>query len=241
MEMHYTYDGYKRLVEMLRRGGYSFCNYHDWMEVKRPVVFRHDIDTNLDKATKLAELERTLGISSTYFVLLTSDFYNPHSLRSYVALKEILDCGHEIGLHFDETRYLGIKGNQEQMVKKIQYEAGVLSEMLGTRVSTVSMHIPSKETLDMDLEIPGMINSYGKVFFHGFKYLSDSARRWREPVLDIIQSGVYDKLHILTHPFWYNDVELNLEESVTQFTKDGTAYRDMLMSSVVPDFYKNKK
>ena len=42
----------------------------------RVVILRHDIDYSLDKAVALAELERELGVSSTYFVLLTSEFYN---------------------------------------------------------------------------------------------------------------------------------------------------------------------
>lgn len=202
------------------------------------MIFRHDIDTDLGKAVRLAELEAELGISSTYFVLLTSDFYNVYSRRSYEALQKILRCGHELGLHFDETRYDGIAGDRDGMVRQIQREARLLQDAVGAEISTVSMHMPSRQTLDMDLQIPGMVNSYGKTFFHEFKYLSDSARRWREPVLDYIRDRQYDKLHILTHAFWYNDEEMDLKTSVFSYAAEGEAYRHMLMAEVVPMLYQ---
>ena len=105
----------------------------------------------------------------------------------------------------------------EDVVGAIQKEAKVFSDILGTPITTVSMHRPSQKTLDANYEIPDMINSYGKTFFNDFKYLSDSRRRWREPVLDIVNSGQYDKLHILTHAIWYNDVEEDIHDTIKQF------------------------
>lgn len=204
------------------------------------MIFRHDVDADLGKAVRLAALEAELGISSTYFILLTSDFYNVYSRSSYEALREIQNCGHELGLHFDETRYDGIAGNREDMTRQIQREARLLQDVAGAEVSTVSMHIPSKQTLEMDLQIPGMVNSYGKTFFHEFKYLSDSMRRWREPVLDIIQSRKYEKLHILTHAFWYNEQEMDLRQSVFSYAAAGEAYRHTLMRDLVPVLYQGE-
>jgi len=79
------------------------------------------------------------------------------------------------------------------------------------------MHRPSKETLEANYTIPGMINSYGKEFFNDFKYLSDSRRIWREPVLDIIDSQAYERLHILTHAFWYKDQEESIDDTIRNF------------------------
>ena len=73
-----------------------------------------------------------------------------------------------------------------------------------------------------------MINSYGQTFFHDFKYLSDSRRRWREPVEEIIRSGTYDRLHILTHAFWYHKQRIHHRnrECVYPFRKCGTLWTD---------------
>ena len=79
------------------------------------------------------------------------------------------------------------------------------------------MHRPSKAALEADYQIPGIVNSYGKTFFHEFKYLSDSRRCWREPVEDIVRSEAYDRLHILTHAFWYHDIEQDISQTVKDF------------------------
>ncbi len=85
--------------------------------------------------------------------------------------------------------------------------------------------------LEADLKIPGIINSYGKTFFNDFKYLSDSRRRWREPIDDIIASEQYERLHILTHAFWYNKNELSLRDSLLSYIKSANLERYKSMDS----------
>lgn len=209
----FTYEGYKELVGTLKVAGYRFTNYQDYGQYPRCVILRHDIDNNIGKAVKLAELEAELGVRSTYFVLMTSDFYNPASKNSLEGLQHIQQLGHEIGLHFDEMAY----NHLEDVPSAIQREARILTDIIGLPITTVSMHRPSPKTLEADYSIPGIINSYGKVFFKDFKYLSDSRRRWREPVLDIIRSRQYDRLHILTHAIWYNEKEEDIHDSIKKF------------------------
>lgn len=213
--MEFTYRGYRALLILLAESEYPIATYHDWETKPRCVILRHDIDTDLTQAVRLAELEAEAGVRSTYFVLLRTDFYNPASSGSLEQIHRIQALGHEIGLHFDEKAYP--TGTQEEMVQRILKECGVLSALLETEVSTISMHRPSRATLDADLQIPGMVNSYGRTFFHDFKYLSDSRRRWREPVEEIIRSGGHDRLHILTHAFWYHQREETLRETVQGF------------------------
>ena len=111
----------------------------------------------------------------------------------------------------------------------------MLSALLETPVTTVSMHRPSRATLEANLEIPGIVNSYGTMFFHDFKYLSDSRRRWREPVLDIVRSGAYDRLHILTHAFWYETEERDIAATVQAFVNQANRERYQAMSGNITD------
>lgn len=99
----------------------------------------------------------------------------------------------------------------------------------------MSMHRPSKNILDADLKIPGIINSYGQILFKEFKYLSDSRRRWREPVDEIIASKEYNRLHILTHAFWYNNEEIDIHDSVSGFVNNGNLERYQWMESNITD------
>lgn len=110
-----------------------------------------------------------------------------------------------------------------------------MSALLETVVSTVSMHRPSRTTLEADFRIPGIVNSYGTTFFHDFKYLSDSHRRWREPVLNIIRSGEHHRLHILTHAFWYYEEERDITQTVREFIRSADRERYDQMAENISD------
>ena len=183
--MEFTYTAYRELLDFLRQGGYAFIDYHDYQSYPRCVILRHDIDNSLPQALRLAEIEAEEGVKSTWFVLLRTDFYNPASAASQRILRRLGELGHEIGLHFDEMAYASESGigsyassSTEELIVR---EAGILADICGCPITTVSMHRPSKVTLEADLQIPGMVNSYGQTFFHDFKYLSDAVggSRWR--------------------------------------------------------------
>lgn len=233
--MNFTYEAYAGLIEELRRNGYVFADYHNYDEFERCVILRHDIDTSINDALKLARLERELGVTSTYFVLLRTDAYNPASMESTAAIREIQGMGHEIGLHFDEKAYDITPFDAVAWAGNITDEARILSAIIGSPVTTASMHRPSREMLDADLKIPGIVNSYGSIFFKGFKYLSDSRRRWREPALEIIRSNQYDKLQILTHAFWYKDVEESIEVTVRRYVQSANAERYCHLADNITD------
>lgn len=237
--MDFTYAAYKDLIALLREKNYTVCGYHDYQQHPRCVILRHDIDSSLSQAVRLAELEAAEGVRSTYFILLRTDFYNAASAASQNALHRIQELGHEIGLHFDEMAYAKERGigtyASSPVEELISREASILSDICTCPITAVSMHRPSKATLDADLQIPGMVNSYGQTFFRDFKYLSDSRRRWREPVLDIIRSGEYDRLHILTHAFWYHEQEQDITQSVGAFIRSANAERYAQMTENITD------
>lgn len=231
--MKFTYRAYAKLIDNLRTYGYKFCDYKNWENKDCAVILRHDIDYDVKKAIKIAELEAEKGVNSTYFVLVSSDFYNIFSKNTCESLKKVADLGHTIGLHFDEARYEDCEGNIDAVVNHITDEAQLLNKAIGASVDSVSMHRPSRSLLEADIHIPGMINSYGQMFFKEFKYLSDSRRRWREPIDEIICSRKYRKLHILTHTFWYHDREETLDETVKDFVFRGNCNRyDILLDNI---------
>ena len=232
--MDFTYDGYRQLIDLLEKNNYVISDYKNWRKYDQTVILRHDIDNDISKALDLAKLECDLGITSTYFVLVTSDFYNILSAKNENMLKEISKCGHGIGLHFDEVRYTDIN-TPNDAVDYIVKEAKILSYVIEKQVDVVSMHRPSKMILDADLNIPGIINSYGQTFFKDFKYLSDSRRRWREPIADIVNSKKYDRLHVLTHAIWYNDFEKDLHDSIFDFVNAGNRERYIAEQSNITD------
>ncbi len=147
--MEFTYDAYESLIILLKNSCYEVANYYNWSAYDKCVILRHDIDYDIKKALELANLEENMGVRSTYFVLVTSDFYNIFSATNADMLNKISSLGHEIGLHFDEVRYPGLDLNG----------------------------LKEKIILDSDVQIPNIVNSYSNTFFKSFKYLSDSRRR----------------------------------------------------------------
>ena len=234
IRMTFTYDSFIRLLHLLKKNGYTFSNYRNWIDNEKSVIMRHDIDNDIKKAFELAEIEKKNEVKSTYFILLTSDFYNVFSSNSTNLIKGIMCCGHDIGLHFDEMRYADLK-TPADIAERITEEAKTLSLITEKKVDVVSMHRPSKMMLESDLYIPGIINTYGTVFFNQFKYLSDSRRCWREPVEEIVSSRRYDRLHILTHAIWYNDCDMNIHDSVFRFINSGNAQRYESLKSNISD------
>ena len=230
--MNFTYKDYQALIGLLRENGYAFSSYVNYPGKGKCVILRHDIDYSLEQAVKLARIEKDLGVRSTYFVLLSSDFYNPASSSSYRYLHEILDLGHDIGLHFDETAYSYERFGMEYFIRK---EARILSDLIDVNINSFSLHRPNHFSLETEIRIPGLINSYGEEFFHGFKYLSDSRRRWREPVEEIIEKGVFEKLHILTHAFWYHEEDLTISETILDFIRSASRERKLTMKDNITD------
>lgn len=219
--MNFTYSAYERLINNIKENNYTITNYHDYQTREKVCILRHDIDYSMERAMKLAELEMTLNVRSTYFVLVSGSFYNVFSEECKEQVIKLAKMGHEIGLHFDETVYENNNVSyKNRMIDKILFEKELLESATGVNISVVSMHRPSKKTLNENLKIPGMINSYSEEFFDKFKYVSDSRRRWRENIEEIIKSKEYGQLHVLTHAFWYNDTELSLRETISQYLYD---------------------
>lgn len=215
--MDFTIDGYVELIQLLRKNNYSIANYQDSDKYGKCAILRHDVDVDLQQALSMAQIESRYGINSTYFVLLTSNFYNVFSFRSRKMLRKIQDMGHTIGLHFDEMAYPEDAGIPEKIKQDIQKELHILSEVSETDIITFSYHRPTRTILDSNITLQGTINSYGNQFFRQFKYVSDSRMSWREPILDIIDKGFYPQLHILTHPFWYYEKEKCMKEIISEF------------------------
>lgn len=192
--LDFTFKGYFELVRNVQSKGFSLADFHDYHQYERSCILRHDIDMSIGLAFRFAAMEAELSppIRSTYFVLLKTDMYNPLSKKSVSYLKDIIKMGHEIGLHFDEAAY-DIEFGLDNLVASVQNEARVLSEYLGSKIRTVSMHRPSKRCLEANLKFDGLVNSYGHEYFKDIKYLSDSRRHWREDPYEVISSGNHKK------------------------------------------------
>jgi len=229
----FTYASYSQLINSITENGYTFTNYHDYKKVSKPCILCHDLDYDMGKALKFAKIEaENHSIYATYFVMLNTNFYNVFSSSVNSMLKEMIIMGHEIGLHFDETCYIPPHQHTFQtneLIEHIKREIKLLEQIIEQPINAISMHRPSQFTLEANIVIPGVINRYSQTFFNDFKYVSDSRHNWRENVESIVSSQQYEKLHILTHPFWYTEKKESCRDKLISFitAANQKRYEDM--------------
>ena len=227
--MQFTYSWYRNIIELAKKQGYSFCDYSNYNKHNQEIILRHDIDMSLREAVEMAEIENDLGVSSTYFVLMFTNFYNIGGNTERHLIRELVRLGHNVGLHFDDTVYCSEKDRRSfDYSKAITQEAKILSDIIGEPVKFMSMHRPDKVTLEMDMDTGGIINAYDKIFFDGdIKYVSDSRRHWREDVDGIIAEKRFNKIQMLVHPFWYYKNEVSASDALKMIIGESVSDRFM--------------
>lgn len=207
-KMRFLYTDYLDYLEQLRAAGYVLSTFEGNSTPAPSALIRHDIDVSPVKALEMAQMESTHQVQATYFVLLTSRFYNLLERENEQAIRAICKLGHEVGVHFDFSKY-GASLSHSELQDAVFYETGILSRILeGRPIHSISWHIPMKAYLGKDVPLFSdsgeLKNAYSSEYFYGYKYISDSMMRWREVPEQMVSPSKYPKLQILTHPIWYS-------------------------------------
>lgn len=211
----FSYDEYQTIMQ-------CYQNQHvimDFAQVtdttKRYCVIRHDVEFSIDRALNLARFEaRVLNLQTTYLFQIRNNCYNIASDVNLEKIHEIQSLGHKVGLHV----HLGLMDKQDNPTHFIQEEAKLFKWMTGIDVDRYSFHRPHGSILKDYLTVPGLINCYGRKFFHHYdtphddlnvKYFTDSRHDWQHgyPL-----ESLPDRVQILTHPYsWTPQGHPNLE------------------------------
>ena len=175
-------------------------------------VIRHDVEFSLERALDLAKIEYEMNISTSYFIQLSNDTYNPLSSKGIEIINKISKMGHKIGLHFTPSR-----AEHDIIVQEFNTLKAAFYDMIGLDIDRFSFHRPNLnlELLRNRISIDGMINVYDELFFEFFdgeipskprvKYISDSNHKWKYgSPLEAINDGCR-KLQILFHPFSWSE------------------------------------
>lgn len=189
-------ESYVRLIRDLQAAGYRFAPFDDYQNVGC-VILRHDIDFSISDAVELAKLENDLGISATYFVLLTSSFYNPLSPGSLSLVRELIDLGATVGLHFDPEAHADVDSG-------FLKEKAIFEGAYRFPLKIVSMHRPRAFLDENDRKLEGVRHTYENEFFHELAYISDSGGSFRfgEPrESEAFRMG--KSIHLNLHPIWW--------------------------------------
>jgi GNAT superfamily N-acetyltransferase len=220
VESEFTLAGYRNIVEALLRKGYEVRGFADAEPEKRHLILRHDLDMSIQSAVPMAEIERAMGVAATYFVLMRTEFYNPHSPASVRDLKRLLELGHAIGLHFDPALY---PEDRTSLDRGAADECAALESIVGQPVTVISLHRPGKSPQGKLIygqkgTLGGRRQADEPIYFQNMAYRSDSRGGWHyghpleHPALSEGRA-----LEFLTHPIWWVSPGKDPAEKLEQF------------------------
>lgn len=202
-DKYWSLDEYREMLSFLLSKGYEFKQFDsDVINPTGSVYLRHDIDLCLSRALTMARLEKELGISSTYYIMVRGCFYNINDFKNIKIIKEIATLGHTIGLHFDFS--LVTNEGESAIKEQIINEAEMLSAISGEPVVSISFHRPISLKFFNEFFIEGLIHTYEARFIDKLEYVADSTGRWRHASFwenEAINDG--KSLQLLIHPIWW--------------------------------------
>ena len=183
------------------------------------LFLRHDVDISVKKAVDMAEREYKMGIGpAVYYILVSSEYYNPVEKETRRMIKQILDMGHGIGLHYDLA---SMPEDDQLRTMIILGQAQLLETSFNTRITSVAAHKPFEgikpsEVLIEALSFVDLVDPNNR--FKDYKYLSDSGMNFREDPYEAIK---YHKLiHLNIHPEWWDKKEGNYQDRLFDLDLD---------------------
>ncbi len=191
------------------------------------VIWRHDVDFSLNRALALAKIESELGVTSTWFILLRSEYYNPLEVGASRVIEKIIDLGHTIGLHLDLSAYPDVATSSE-LEAAVSFESGVLENAFDISISEFSFHNPNSrsETFN-DVNVGRYLNASASYFRSAYVYASDSNGYWRfNSIPETIREAEERNLCILTHPVWWVPAPLSPFERIKRAINGRARYTE---------------
>lgn len=211
----FTLDNYRRLIELAKGKGFNFISYTDeFLQERKDILWRHDVEFEPDVALKMAEIENEAGVKSTYFFQLHSQFYNLLDKHYSDIFKKIKEQGHYVGLHFD-SHYYGIN-EESQLEKYITLDREYLETVLDVKIDTFSFHNTTPFTQScLKFHYAGLINVYSSHFKSKFNYCGDSLGYWRfDRLEDVLNNDSIQHLQVLIHDANWSDKVLSPRQRI---------------------------
>lgn len=204
MNLNLQYDfskaSYAEIITCALQNNYLIGSFNKMLNKKeKSLILRHDIDISLEIALEMAIFENSLGVSSTFFVMCTNDFYNIANVNSRKILYDIKKLGHEIGLHWDSRLYR--QESAELFYNDFNSEKHFLESIIQEEVLSASQHNPFVSPL---INIDDIIKyeAYSTKIKNNWEYVSDSAMRWRQHTpIDLIKKNI--SIQFNSHPVYW--------------------------------------
>lgn len=232
---YFTIENYKKQLEIAIANGFQFIHFTEpYIKNRKEIIWRHDVEFSPTIAYQMAEIESSLGVSSTYFFQVHSEFYNIFERYFTDILLKIKCLGHQIGLHFD-SHYYNIQ-NEVELNIFIKQDKEYFEKVFKMKLEAFSFHNTTPFTLSCESEeYGGLINVYSKNFKEKYKYCADSTGFWRYEVLeDVLIDHNTTHLQVLVHDAMWSKEVLSPRQRVRKSIQDNaerikSQYDDILL------------
>jgi hypothetical protein len=195
----FSHRSYTCLLEHITGLGRPIVSFREVPKSGPYAILRHDIDFSIAKAVEIASLDSQAGARSTFFVLMTTPYYNPLDEENIARLQSIAGLGHEIGLHVDCSGFDALTFAEQY--NRLQNQISCLEAHLGIRVTSIAQHKPTAAR--MRPEFPGYRDAYSRPFFSDIAYISDSRMMFR--VRDVYEFlDQHERCQLVLHPIWWH-------------------------------------
>ena len=180
----FTLKIYKEYLLGLKAQEICFLTFQEFIPMGlKPDSFcliRHDVDRMPRRALKMAKLENSIGVKSTYYFRKKPWVFDPR------IIKEILNLGHEIGYHYETLS----DANGDLVLAMNKFKENLSEFRKVAPCKTISMHgRPLKKfdnrllwnsenhrILKEELEILG--EAYLDIDYSEIAYVNDTGRNW---------------------------------------------------------------
>lgn len=209
---NFLFKDFDFFIKDLKKKKFNFVlisNLKKKKSYKKEILLRHDIDFSPQNAIKIAKIEKKNKVYSTFYIQILSPFYSINLDKNLIYLKNIIELGHNIGLHFDASSYK-IK-SEKDLIKFLNLEKKILARLLDLnirKIKSFSFHNPSKRHLNFKkFKYANMINCYSDYIKSRYYYFSDSNGYWKK--FNIKNFFIdHEKIQFLSHPIWWNEKKL---------------------------------
>ena len=201
--MDFTLSKYKQLLSTLRRQGFSFLTFGQFLKepAGKCIILRHDVDLLPYNALAFAKIQAGMGIKGSYYFRAVPVSWNEEVIR------EIAGLGHEIGYHYENIT--SCNGDIDKAYEDFKLNLEKLRKL--APVSTICMHGSPRSKFDnrslwdkYDYKSLGIIGEpYFDIDFEKVFYLTDTGRRWdgwKTSVRDKVpQQEKWNKIGLVYH------------------------------------------
>jgi len=184
--LDFTLATYKELLTVLESENYKFRTFEKFVtenNAEKVVVLRHDVDRAPFNAVKMAQLEKGMGISASYFFRVVDESYDENSIREIVALN------HELGYHYED---LALAGGSFKVALST-FDKNLMKFRGFYPVTTMCMHGSPMSKWDnrklwnnFNYRDYGIIaEPYFDLDFNQIFYLTDASRSWNNETVTL--------------------------------------------------------